>query len=220
MKKLSLLLFLVIMVANSMLARDKNDSTLKPNQFYFRTIFCQLNIGYNRLITNKTSLSFEMGYQFNVTGNLYNGGGPFWTPYNYLANNLSYSGYSIRISPNFSLGKKWTIGPLVGYQSLFASKVTYDPGHFAGEDKKYDVYSKKIDEIIIQLIFYKKFEKPFVQFYAGIGTRFQHIKKVYSVEGYHSSGLHLIPSNRVDEYWVTIFPTFTIGLKFIFLKFK
>jgi hypothetical protein len=220
MKKIAPFFFLFIFSINSILANDKNDSLKKPNQLYFRTIFCQLNIGYNRLITNTTSLSFEVGYQFNVTGNLYFGGGPFWGPYFYLANNLSFSGYSIRISPNFSLGKNFIIGPLVGYQSLFASKVTYDPGHFAGEDKEYDVYSQKINEIIAQLIFYIKLKKPFMQFYFGIGTRFQNLRKEYSIEGYNSSGLHLVPSDRIDDYRVTIFPTFTIGLKFIFLKFK
>ena len=220
MKKFSPFLILFCLFANSMLAKDKNDSLIKPNQLYFRTIFCQLNIGYNRLITNTTSLSFEVGYQFNVTGNLYYGGGPFWGTIIHVANNLSFSGYSIRISPSFSLGKNFSIGPLVGYQSLFASKVTYDPGHFGGEDREYDVYSKKINEIIAQLIFYINLKKPFMQFYFGIGTRFQNLRKEYSIEGYHSSGLHLLPSNRIDDYRVTIFPTFTIGLKFIFFKFK
>ena len=201
-----------------MFAKDENDSLRKPNQLYFRTIFCQLNIGYNRIITNKTSLSLEVGYQFNVTGNLYYSGSPL--PYNLVINNLSFSGYSIRISPNISLGKNFIVGSMVGFQSLFASKVTNDPGHFAGEDKEYDVYSQNINEIIAQLIFYKKLKNPFIQFYFGIGTRIQHLRKEYSIEGFNSSGLHLLPSNRIDDYWVTIFPTFTIGMKFIIFKFK
>jgi hypothetical protein len=201
-----------------MVATGENDSLVKPNQFYFRTIFCQPNIGYTRSLTKRISLSFELGYQFNVTGNLYYGGSPF--PYNRIINNLSFSGYSVRISPNFSLGKNFIIGPLVGFQNLYASKVTNDPGHFAGEDREYDVYSQKINELIVQLIFYKRLKKPFVQFYFGIGTRVQHLRKEYSIEGFNSQGLHLLPSNRIDDYWKMVFPTFTIGLKFVFFRFK
>jgi len=214
-KKLLILLVVYSSISGSLSAQIDSEIEGKKNLFYVKSIINQINVGYQRSIIPAISLSFECGYQFRYLSDFHYKGSPF--PIEMVYKNLGYSGISLRFSPDFHYAKNWTISPLIGYQNLFARKIIDDPGSFGGSsDASYSEYSQRVNEIIGQLLFYKQFEDIPVQFYFGLGIRFQHLTNYYTVEGRANQP---IPSNRVDDYKITHFPSFIIGLKFIFVWF-
>ena len=216
MGKRLMILFVVFFYADNFLfAQMETDIAGKKNLFYVKSIINQLNVGYCRSIIPAISLSFECGYQFSYLNDLHYTGSVF--PLQYIYRNLAYSGVSVRLSPNFKISELWTISPLIGYQDLYAKKIIDDPGSFAGDsDASYSEYSQRIDEMIAQMLFFKQIQDIPIQYYFGIGIRFQHLHNSYSVEG---SVDHKEPSDRKEKSTIITFPSIIIGLKFLFVWF-
>ena len=198
-----------------MLSQNRVAIAEKKNQFYVKTIINQINVGYSRSIIPSISLSVEAGYQFSYLSEWHYKGTVI--PLELVYKNLAYSGYSFRFSPNFHVDKNWSISPLVGYQNLYANKIIYDPGNFGGvSNAVYDEYSQRIHEIITQILFYQQIPDIPMQFYFGLGMRFQHLYNDYSIEGTVD---YKKPSDRNEDYSITYFPSIIIGLKITFVWF-
>jgi hypothetical protein len=214
-KKLQILFLILLSQANVLFSQINDEITEKKNQFYVRTIINQINVGYLHSIGPAVSFSFEAGWQFNYIANFHYTGSPF--PFKLIYKNLDYSGLSLRFSPVFKISELWTISPLIGYQDLYAKKIIYDPGNFAGvSDAEYAEYSQRISEIIFQILFYKQDPDIPIQFYFGPGIRFQHLYNAYSIEGTVD---HKVPSDRKENHTITYFPTIIVGIKFLFAWF-
>ena len=184
------------------------------NCFYVRTIINQPNIGYTHKLNSVWGLSFEAGYQFCLLNEIHYTGAP--GAFDMWFRNLGYQGFNVGLGPEFKLSQKWKLNPMLGYANLFAPKVIYDPGQFAGEDSKYDVYSQQVNEISLKIILYKNFRKAPIQFYIGQGVKFQIYYNAYSIYGYvHQER----PSDRTETGLNTIFNLLIIGLKFNFIQF-
>jgi hypothetical protein len=211
-KTLPLLLLLLFHLATAS-GQESAAPVTKKNQLYVRTMINQINLGYDRAVSSRVSLSLEGGYQVNyLNGWTYTGN---FMHFYLLYRNLAYYGWSIRFSPKIRIGKNWAVGPLAGYQDLTCNNVTYDPGHFAGEDDTYQEYQQTIKEMIVQAIFYRRLNQT-VQFYLGLGARFQHIFDTYKIEG---NTRHTYPSNRKDDYNTIYFPQIIVGFEFSFARF-
>jgi len=134
-----------------------------------------------------------------------------------LSKNLGYSGFRMRLCPNFKLSESWTISPLIGYQILKTKKIIDEPGDYAGiPNASYREYSQKINEVIAQILFYKQFQDIPIQYYLGLGIRFQHLHNSYSIEGRVDNRK---ASDRKENYSITHFPSIIFGLKFLFAWF-
>jgi hypothetical protein len=103
------------------------------------------------------------------------------------------------------------------YQNLNAKKIIKDPGGSDdAPDTDYSEYSQRISEIIVQILFYKQNPDIPIQFYFGLGIRFQHLYNDYSMEGTVD---HKEPSDRKEDYTITYYPMIIVGLKFQFAWF-
>jgi hypothetical protein len=207
--------FLLFFLPQIIFAQIDSEISTKKNIFYVKSIVNQINFGYTRSILPLLSISFEGGYQirylteWEYTGRI--------IPIEYIYKNLNYSGFTLRLCPNLNFAENWHFSSLVGAQNLFAKKIVYNPGASGGiSDAQYKEYSQRIREVIIQLIFSHQLSDIPIQFYFGVGFRFQHLYNVYFIEGTADRKQF---SDRKEDYSVTNYPSFIIGLKFIFAWF-
>jgi hypothetical protein len=195
-------------------AQSNHDLTPENrNCFYVRTIINQPNIGYTHKLNSVWGLSFEAGYQFCLLNEIHYTGAPM--AIDKWFRNLGYQGFNVGLGPELKLSQRWKLNPILGYANLFAPKVFYDPGDFAGEDTKFSVYSQKVNEISFKIIFLKSFRKAPIQFYVGQGMKFQFYYNAYSIEGY---GHIELPSNRIETGLNTIYNFLIVGFKFKFIQ--
>jgi hypothetical protein len=214
-KRLTILIVIVFCQDTFLFSQMETEIAGKKNQFFVKSIVNQINVGYTRSLIPAISLSFEGGYQLRYLSDLHYKGSIF--PVELLYRNLAYSGLSVRFSPNFNLNAYWTISPLVGYQNLYTRKIIFDPGASgSGSDDDYSEYSQRVHEIIAQVLIYKQDPDIPIQFYFGLGMRFQHLYNAYSIDG---TVHHKTPSDRKEDHTITYFPSIIIGLKFIFVWF-
>jgi|WetSurMetagenome_2_1015567.scaffolds.fasta_scaffold64131_1 hypothetical protein len=113
MQKTPVLLLLLLFLLATASGQENAAPVTKKNQLYVRTMINQINLGYDRTISRRFSLSLEGGYQINYLNGWQNRGNIM--PFYLLYRNLAYYGWSIRFSPKIRIGKSWAIGPLAGY---------------------------------------------------------------------------------------------------------
>lgn len=205
--RLKQFIILLIFIANNAVGQNFE----KKNSLTYRPMINQLVLGYERILSNKITMSIEPGFVYPLLNPYKDTGGVFGFGQGKI---LGFRGYNIRLNTDFGFNNKRTefIRISIMYQDISAKKIVDHPG----DDSHYYEYSQRNRDYGIQLFYNIKSDtKPWLTSFVGIGGKIR-----FRDLNYYTKGTWSFPTsdNRRIKNMI-VFPTIHFGIRIDLIKF-